>query len=87
MGTQLSTLRERVPEGFDGSAEEFTRELINGLESFADYSVRHGAVREVATSWLEKRFERLAHRHDDGGLVCRPDSRLPDQIQELTGKH
>ncbi|WP_327666906.1 hypothetical protein OHN37_16320 [Streptomyces sp. NBC_00485] len=86
-GTQLSTLRERVPEGFDGSAEEFTRELINGLESFADYSVRHGAVREVATSWLEKRFERLAHRHDDGGLVCRPDSRLPDQIQELTGKH
>ncbi|MFJ3233735.1 hypothetical protein [Streptomyces sp. NPDC086787] len=82
---QMSSLRD-VPEEFDGSSEEFTEELIGGLESFACYRVRNCAARPAPAHGLEERFERLAHRQDDGGLVCRPDRELPDQIQELAAQ-
>ncbi|TLQ43056.1 hypothetical protein [Streptomyces marianii] len=83
---QMSALRDDVPAEFDGSAEEFTEELIDGLESFTCYSARHRTARPRPPRGLEKRFERLAHRQDDGGLVCRPDRELPDQIQELAAQ-
>lgn len=64
-----------------------TQEFFNGLESFVGYTVRHSADKAMPTRYLEEKFERLAVRHDDGGLVCRPDSRLAERIHELAGRH
>ncbi|MER5988878.1 hypothetical protein [Streptomyces sp. NPDC001787] len=64
-----------------------TEEFFDGLESFVGYTVRHSADRAVSTRCLEEKVERLAVRHDDGGLVYRPDSRLVEGIHELAGHH
>jgi hypothetical protein len=62
---------EDLPElGTYNAIGTMLRELINGLESFADYSVRHGAVREVATSWLEKRFAGSRRSMDPPSTPC-----------------
>jgi len=64
-----------------------TEEFFGGLESFTGYAVRNGGYSVMVTRCLEEEFERLAGRHDDGGLVGRPDSRLADRIHDLAGHH
>ncbi|MEV7418174.1 hypothetical protein [Streptomyces sp. NPDC089919] len=56
--------------------------FFQGLETFARYTARAGQP-EVPTGVLEAEFGRQADRHDDGGLVCRPDAGLADRILEL----
>ncbi|GAA2922635.1 MULTISPECIES: hypothetical protein [Streptomycetaceae] len=88
---QVVSLREHVPDDFDGSTEEFIEELLSGLEIYTGYSVRHrdswptpsGETQKVVERHLEERFERLADREENDGIVARPDSQLPDRIHEL----
>ncbi|MET9483606.1 hypothetical protein [Streptomyces sp. NPDC006638] len=81
---QMSAMRDRSSQWFDGPPADYTRNLVGAVESFASYYARHRTPRPVPTSRLQKRYEALADRHGEDGLVCRPDSRLPARIQELT---
>ncbi|MFE3074236.1 hypothetical protein [Streptomyces sp. NPDC059247] len=61
--------------------------LIGALDRFTRYAVRahsYRPFRSVAVAGLQKEFERLAHLHDDGGLLCRPDRHLANRLRELT---
>ncbi|OKK12250.1 hypothetical protein AMK16_32435 [Streptomyces sp. CB00455] len=66
----------------DSSSEKF----IEVLESFAGYTARHRDLAPVPTGSLAAEFDRLAEQHDDGGLICRPDTQLADRIQNLAGR-
>ncbi|MER8237381.1 hypothetical protein [Streptomyces sp. NPDC094049] len=58
--------------------------LIGALDRFTRYAVRARSYRPVAVAGLQREFERLAHLHDDGGLLCRPDRHLANRFRELT---
>lgn len=64
--------------------DDCTRDLVGAVDAFTAYSARHREPAPIPTRHLQRRYEALADRHDEDGLVCRPDSRLPDRIQELT---
>ncbi|MET9111859.1 hypothetical protein [Streptomyces zhihengii] len=85
---EVVSLQEHVPDDFDGTIEEFTTELLHGLESYSRYASRHrrdhwNVLVEDHQKRLEQRFEHLADRDDTDGLVARPDRQLPDRIHEL----
>ncbi|AEY94297.1 hypothetical protein SHJG_p1166 (plasmid) [Streptomyces hygroscopicus subsp. jinggangensis 5008] len=85
---QMAVMRDRTSQQwFDGPANDYTRDLVGAVEAFAACYTRHRAPRPIPTRHLHQRYESLADRHDEDGLVCRPDSRLPDRIQELTAPH
>jgi hypothetical protein len=85
---QMTALRDRGPQTWvDGSPDGYTRDLVSAVESFTAYSTRHRAAGPSPVRQLQKRYEALADRHGADGLVCRPDSRLPDRIQHLTAPH
>ncbi len=81
---QMSTMRDRTQHWFDGTPNDYTRDLVVAVESFTAYYARHRAPQPILTHRLQKRYEDIADRHDEDGLVCRPDIRLPDRIQEFT---
>jgi len=85
---QMTALRDRGPQKWvDGSPDGYTRDLVSAVESFTAYSTRHRTAGPSPVRHLQKRYEALADRHGEDGLVCRPDSRLPDRIQRLTAPH
>ncbi|WP_324790417.1 hypothetical protein [Streptomyces sp. H51] len=85
---QMSAMRDRTAQQwFDGPPNDYTRDLVGAVKAFTAYCARHREPAPIPTRHLQKRYEALADRHDEDGLVCRPDSRLPDRIQELTTPH
>lgn len=74
--------KHQVNTLFKGPTDEF----LDGLESFTGYGVRRRAQTSVPTR-LGKEFERLADRHDKGGLIGRPDHQLADGLHNLAGHH
>ncbi|MFF7780449.1 hypothetical protein ACFZCG_39310 [Streptomyces tanashiensis] len=66
---------ELDPEGF-----------LEALDTFTGYAARHNTSRAVLTGGLEAEFGRLADRHTDDGLVCRPVAHLADRVHELAGR-
>ncbi|MFD8609563.1 hypothetical protein [Streptomyces sp. NPDC059631] len=82
---QMSAMREGAPQRwFDGPPTGYTRDLVCAVDAFVAYCARHRNPTPIPTRRLRKRYEALADRHDEDGLVCRPDRLLPDRIQELT---
>ncbi|MGW5003076.1 hypothetical protein ACWEP8_36095 [Streptomyces hydrogenans] len=76
---QVAALFRTPPHhSFELGAEEF----LKALETFT----RNHTPRHVPTGSLEAEFERLADRDEDDGLVCRPDARLANRINELAGR-
>jgi hypothetical protein len=85
---QMSALRDRdAQDWFDGPPNDYTRDLVNAVESFTAYCTRHRSPGPLPVRHLQERYEAMADRHGEDGLVCRPDSRLPDRIQHLTAPH
>ncbi|MGI5451494.1 hypothetical protein ACQEVM_38180 [Streptomyces sp. CA-243310] len=58
-------------------------QLVEVLESFTGYTARHRDTAPVPAGQLIAEFDRLAEQHEDGGLICRPDTQLADQIHNL----
>ncbi|MEU8653719.1 hypothetical protein [Streptomyces sp. NPDC048737] len=50
-------------------------------------AVIHAVAATWSALWTPSPPTALADRHDKDGLVCRPDHRLPDRIQELATPH
>ncbi|MFD9132837.1 hypothetical protein ACFVZA_10440 [Streptomyces bottropensis] len=85
---QMSAMRDRTAQQwFDGPPNDYTRDLVGAVDAFTAYCARHREPTPIPTRHLQERYEALADRHDEDGLVCRPDSRLPHRIQELTTPH
>ncbi|MER7057625.1 hypothetical protein [Streptomyces sp. NPDC000351] len=81
---QMSAMRDRTAhQWFDGPPDDYTRDLVGAVHAFATYCARHRDPAPIPVRHLQKRYEALADRHGEDGLVCRPDSLLPDRIQEL----
>ncbi|MEU2358595.1 hypothetical protein ABZ599_37485 [Streptomyces misionensis] len=80
----MSAMRDRTAQQwFDGSPNDYTRDLVGAVDAFTASCARHRKPTPIPTRHLQKRYEALADRHDEDGLVCRPDSLLPDRIQQL----
>lgn len=82
---QMSAMHDRTAQQwFDGPPNDCTRDLVGAVNTFTAHCVRHREPAPIPTRHLQKRYEALADRHDEDGLVSRPDSRLTDRVQELT---
>lgn len=85
---QMSVMRDRTAQQwFDGPPNDYTRDLVGAVDAFATYCARHREPTPIPTRHLRKRYQALAERHGEDGLVCRPDSRLPDRIHELSAPY